>query len=652
MQLREYEQDWVTRISQSQAKRIAIVGPTGSGKTVVAAELVRRAVKIGQRVLVIAHRRELVAQAISRLRESGITRINHAQDEDYGARVAVRSIQSLFWMKEPPPADLVVIDEAHHALADSYQEVLKHYPSATVYGLTATPYRYDGQPLGSLFKDLIPSAPPSELVAAGWLSKPKIYTVPANQRPKLLGLRKRGGDFDNASLARVADLPHLIGSIVTHYKRYAGKRPTVVYTVNVRHAQHVAEQFWRQRINAAVLIAETPVDDRIRILEGFENREIPVLVNCLILTEGWDCPSARCAIIARPTLSPVLWHQMVGRVTRPGDEPPIVLDHAGNALLHGAPLEDVPYSLERRLVKPPSLKRLLEKVCPQCDNALVLGAPSCGWCGFVFWEPGDLPETARGQLVPLGDRRPWIRCSYSQCPKPEKLVHSSSKRPMHRECKALQRIKPKQCTYEHCARPDLPIKHTNQWQMHRECHMIAEGRVGKKPVRCIYPKCPTPDEMFLSRSKRPMHQACQTAHALVMRKCTYDKCETPDVLLGKKYMVGKRMHRACAGRHRSEQVSPSAERCCVCGIVRKNKIKDVAGKLYCPRHIPKLRKREQRSNEIRAELRQIVDNKRNGRSSRQSGLQDRLQADVHVAPGVGLPQSERGGSASARTEDR
>jgi superfamily II DNA or RNA helicase len=579
IKLRAYEVDWLARIGQSTANRVLIVGPTGSGKTIIAAQAIRAAVALNQRVLFIAHRLELVEQATNKLKDVGV---------EVGPRVTVTTIQSLY--NESPPADLIVVDEAHHAPAESYKELLKKYPKAIIYGLTATPFRCDGLPLDDLFEEIVPSAPPSQLIQAGWLSNPKIYTVPRDQRPKLLGLRRRDHDFDMASLARVTDLPELVGSVVEHYLKYAHNLPTVVYGVNIAHCEHMTTAFRHQGVRAATVYGKMPLESRVQALEMFANQELDVLVNCQLLTEGWDCPTARAAIVARPTLSAGLWFQIVGRITRPGPIQPIVLDHAGNALMHGLPLQDVEYTLKGRQIN--SRPDNGEKACPKCHNSVHVANRTCSWCGFEWWSPNELPEVAEGNLVLLTKRQHKRRCAWPDCPTPEKLIHSEREGAMHIKCQPLANARKYTCQYEHCLTPGKPLSQNNPWSLHLNCRMHKNGRTSKPGVRCAYEKCLTPDVIIHSRTPGVMHRACEHLVVQSQRICQYDRCPERDKLLAHKApFQGITMHRACKARFNAYNKNPDKPRCKTCGLGHDDKLIRYPGNVYYCDKCDKLRRR-------------------------------------------------------------
>lgn len=407
MKLRKYERDWVSRIRLSKARRVLIVGPTGCGKTVVAVELIREAIRANRRVLFLAHRRELVAQAKQRLIDHGVDSrligtILATEKENREPPVQVASVQTLV-RRATPQADLVFVDEAHHAAAASYRKIVDAYPGALLFGLTATPYRLDGKTLGDLFDEIVESEPPSKLIESGWLCRPRVWTVPVDERPDLSGVKMSGGDFNLGQLDKASRRRGLVGNIVDHWKRLAENRPTVCYSVSVKHGQQIRDAFMSSGVNAELLTGETKVDIRAGMLARLATGETSVVVNCMVLTEGWDCPDARCAIVARPTMSQSLWFQMAGRVMRKHDVEPIILDHAGNALIHPLPGTDIEHSLteaQRKARRPGQAK---EKVCGDCGSSIPLGCRVCPNCWYEFWT-GEIPEEALGELWEIEPR--------------------------------------------------------------------------------------------------------------------------------------------------------------------------------------------------------------------------------------------------------
>lgn len=419
MKLRDYELDWIQRIRASKSQRVLIVGPTGCGKTVVAVSLIREAIQRHGRVLFLAHRVELINQAKQRLVEHGVEPIDvgtirAGETENRGARIQVASVQTLA-RRAKPRSDLVFIDEAHHASSASYRRILAHYPDALVFGLTATPYRLDGKPLGDLFEEIVESAKPSALIEAGWIMRPRVWTVPVDERPDLTDVSMSGGEFNLGELDRAARRKGLVGNIVDHWNRLAESRPTVCYAVSVRHGQQIRDAFNASGVKAELLTGKTNDRTRSAILRRLRTGETSVVVNCMVLTEGWDCPEARCAIVARPTMSRALWFQMAGRVMRPSEVSPIILDHAGNALWHPLPGEDIEHSLSEAQKKPRKPGQMREKVCGDCGSSMPLGCRVCPNCGHEFWT-GDPPTEVLGELVETDGKKQTGVCV--ECGKP------------------------------------------------------------------------------------------------------------------------------------------------------------------------------------------------------------------------------------------
>ena len=424
--LRPYQLDAVERVRvalRSGSRRVLIALPTGGGKTVIAAHLITQSVARGRRVLFIAHRRELIQQCYRKLLEAGIEEraigVLMAGDPRRrpGAEVQVASIDTLRH-RAKPLADLVIVDEAHRALAKSYRDVAAGYPSAVHLGLSATPYRADGQGLGDAYDDLVVVATAAELIAQGFLVEPRVFTVSASDLPDLSEVRVRRGDYDERALAAAVDKQPLVGNIVEHWQRLAGERRTVAFAVSVEHSRHIAERFRKAGVAAEHLDGATTPLERDAILRRLERGETRVVSNCGVLCEGWDQPAVKCCILARPTKSVGLYLQQAGRILRPwrdvsGDPvSAVVLDHAGCAMAHGLPHDDRELSLEtrekRRGKKAPMPPRA--KICGGCQMAIAPATRTCGGCGFSLRAVEGVPGEKTATLVevpaaPLDEKR-------------------------------------------------------------------------------------------------------------------------------------------------------------------------------------------------------------------------------------------------------
>lgn len=336
-------------------QRVLINAPTGAGKTVIAASIVKSAVQKDSRVLFLAHRRELISQAADKLDDFGV--INHgvimrghAKARNTHAPVQVASVQTLI-RRDLPPADLIIIDECHRAISPTYLNILENYPRAKVLGLSATPERLDGKGLDSLFEDMVVVATVPELIERGFLIRPDAYVAPVDV--DLTKVKKVRGDYAEGALQDAMDTPELVGDVVEHYIRHGRGLPAVAFASGVQHSQHLADAFQREGIGVAHLDGETPNGERSRIIADWRAGKIQVVTNVQVLTEGFDFPGLYCCILARPTKSVSLYLQMVGRVMRPDSGKPgaLILDHGGLLAEHGPPWVDRVWTLQGEVKK-------------------------------------------------------------------------------------------------------------------------------------------------------------------------------------------------------------------------------------------------------------------------------------------------------------
>jgi superfamily II DNA or RNA helicase len=392
-------------------KRIVAVAPTGSGKTVIGSEIIGRARDSDQSVLVLAHRREIITHTHQKLLDNGVRAgiIQAGVEPRPLERVQVASISTL-WSRafrsevmQRPLADLLVIDECHHAPARTYGAIIEAYPDAILLGLTATPCRGDDRGLGGIFESMIECPQIPELIEQGYLVASKVY---APTDPDLTGVQTRQGDYVESQLAARMDRATLIGDVVAHWHRYGERRKTVVFAVGVAHSIHLRDEFRRSGVRAEHIDGATPKDERDATLARLACGDIDVVTNCMVLTEGWDMPEAACCILARPTKKMGLFRQMVGRVLRPapGKADAIVLDHSGAVFRHGLPEDRVEWTLDpdRHANSPAHQARLHRSAgglieCTQC-TALRVGGQPCSHCGFMPQRPAEYVPITDGEL--------------------------------------------------------------------------------------------------------------------------------------------------------------------------------------------------------------------------------------------------------------
>lgn len=334
MELRPYQQEAKDAIFEqwdNGVKKTLLVLPTGCGKTVVFAKVTEDCVRQGNRVLILAHRGELLDQAADKLmKTTGLgCALEKAENTCLGSwfRVVVGSVQTLMRQKrlDQFPEDFfdtIIIDEAHHCISDSYQKVLKHFPDAQILGVTATPDRGDMQNLGQFFESLAYEYTLPKAIKEGYLTPIKALTIPL--KIDMSSVSVQAGDFKVSDIGTALD-PYLEG-IAEEMKKYCSDKKTVVFLPLVKTSQKFRDLLNEHGFQAAEVNGNS--QDRAEILADFEAGKYNVLCNSMLLTEGWDCPSVDCIVVLRPTKVRSLYCQMVGRGTRlfPGKDHLLLLD--------------------------------------------------------------------------------------------------------------------------------------------------------------------------------------------------------------------------------------------------------------------------------------------------------------------------------------
>lgn len=381
-------------------RRILLTIPTGGGKTFTSASIVAGALRKGKRSLFVAHRKELIDQTVRSFARLGITSVGVIRANDRRRNPAmpiqVASIQTLA-RRTQQDVDLVIIDEAHRALSSSYtKHLFERHPNAVVIGLSATPVRADGKPLGSHFDHLVIGARYSTLIADGYIVEPRVYSTPV--LPDLTTVRTSAGDFNQGDLEAAMNRGALIGDIYTQWAKHPRQR-TVAFAVSVAHSKAIVEMFRGRGVRAEHLDGTTPEEERAAILARLESGQTEVVSNVGVLCEGWDMPSCKTLIIARPTKSLALYMQMAGRVLRPwNDAVPIVLDHGGNVDRHGLPHEDREWHLSKRTKKGGSVPL---KACPACFGFVASGCKVCPLCGHTFESEAESADAKAAEPIPV-----------------------------------------------------------------------------------------------------------------------------------------------------------------------------------------------------------------------------------------------------------
>ena len=333
MELRPYQQEAKDSIFEQweSVDKTLLVLPTGCGKTIVFAKVAEECVRRGKRVLIMAHRGELLEQASDKIYKTTGLRcaVEKAEETCLGSwfRITVGSVQSLQRDKRLSRFpdnyfDAIIIDEAHHCISDGYQKVLKYFSDAKVLGVTATPDRGDMQNLGQYFETLAYEYTLPKAIREGYLSPIKALTIPL--KLDLSGVGIQAGDFKSGKIATALD-PYL-EQIASEMEKYCKDRKTVVFLPLIKTSQKFRDILNTHGFQAAEVNGNS--DDRAEVLEAFDRGDYNVLCNSMLLTEGWDCPSVDCIIVLRPTKVRSLYSQMVGRGTRlyPGKTHLLLLD--------------------------------------------------------------------------------------------------------------------------------------------------------------------------------------------------------------------------------------------------------------------------------------------------------------------------------------
>jgi len=372
--------------------------PTGAGKTIMLSAVVGEMTKDSAvKACVLAHRDELTDQnsaKFQRVNPGVTTSIVDAAGKSWAGQVTFAMVPTLSRaanLDAMPTVDLLVIDEAHHAVADSYRRIidrtLQRNPMARIFGVTATPNRGDRKGLREVFSNVADQIRIGELIASGHLVKPRTFVIDVGVQEALKKVRRVAADFDMGEVAEIMNKEPVTAAVIGHWKEKAGDRQTVVFCSTVEHARSVAEAFQNAGVRAALVYGE--MDDALRraTLGAYAEGRLQVIVNVAVLTEGWDHPPTACVILLRPSSYKSTMIQMVGRGLRtvdPQEHPGViktdcvVLDFGTSSLIHGCLEQDVDLDGRNSDGEAPT------KNCPECGAVVPAAVMECPLCGFDF----------------------------------------------------------------------------------------------------------------------------------------------------------------------------------------------------------------------------------------------------------------------------
>lgn len=375
------------------------VAPTGAGKTVMFSAILGRLVSGGDRkALVLAHRDELTAQnrSVFEIMNPNIsTSVFDATTKSWDGQVTFSMVPTLSRddnLATMPHIDLLVIDEAHHAVAETYQKIVnaakEKNENCRILGVTATPNRSDRRGLIKVFSNVGDQIWVGELIRSGHLVPPRTHIMDVGINEKLRKLRKDGAEFDMEAAAELLNQRPINEAVVEHWREKANGRPTVVFCATVDHARDVSQAFQAEGIKTAFVYGDLGSSQRERELEKFQNGEVTVIVNVAVLTEGWDHPPTSCVILLRPSSAKSTMIQMIGRGLRTVDAAKypgvkksdcIILDFGRSCWVHGTIEQDA-------MLDNPILDNLepLQMDCPACGSRIPLASYECPICGEQF----------------------------------------------------------------------------------------------------------------------------------------------------------------------------------------------------------------------------------------------------------------------------
>ena len=374
------------------------VAPTGAGKTILFSAVAGAMLEAtAAKAAVLAHRDELTAQnreKFARVNPAITTSVVDASCKSWGGQATFAMVPTLARaanLDAMPALDLLVIDEAHHVIADSYRRIidraLQQNPMCRIYGVTATPNRGDRQGLRKVFSNVADQIRLGELIASGHLVPPRTFVIDVGVQDKLTKVRRVGDDYDMAAVAEIMNQVPVTDAVIEHWQDRAEDRQTVVFCSTVAHAEAVTEAFNAAGVSAALVTGEMPEAERRHVLAAYGSGEIQVVVNVAVLTEGWDHPPTSCVVLLRPSSFKCTMIQMVGRGLRtvnPEEHPGIiktdciVLDFGTSSQQHGCLEQDVDLVGHEPNGEAPS------KTCPECTAEIPLACHECPLCGHAF----------------------------------------------------------------------------------------------------------------------------------------------------------------------------------------------------------------------------------------------------------------------------
>jgi superfamily II DNA or RNA helicase len=383
--------------------RIIFQSHVGSGKTVIAAEIIRRAVEKRNKVLFLAPRRQLIYQTVETLRQYNINcgvimagELRHSQPLVQVASFDTITARVGSGRMELPEADICIVDEAHMCVSPARIKILENYK--IVLALTATPALANGKGMGFFYQSIVESLTMAEMVKQGHLVPMRYYV---GESPDLSGVKLNAdGDYQEKQLAEINDQPKLIGEIFDNWKRIAGDRTTLVFAVNRKHAKHLHNEFVSHGVSAEYIDGDTPPNEREQIRQNVESGKTQVIINIGVMVAGVNWPRISCIVIARQMRNIANWIQCIGRGSRlhPTKKDCIVIYHGSNFEELGMIDDPIEWDLSDKT----TIRERKEKAKKEGKEPKDI---TCGDCGYIFQSRRSCPNCGH-EMIKEGESIP------------------------------------------------------------------------------------------------------------------------------------------------------------------------------------------------------------------------------------------------------
>lgn len=404
--LRPYQAELIdkARAKLKHNRSTLIVAPTGSGKTSLASFMVGSSAERGNRSIFTVHRQELLDQTYDAFLEAdivpGVIAPGVEYDPDFQVHIAMLPtlVRRLDLIEKP---DLIVMDEAAHAVSPSWKKLTNHWSDSKLVGLTATPARMDGKGLGDVFESMVTGPTVEWLIENKFLSTYRAFTP---SLPDTAGLHIEIGDYARSELVGLMDKPTITGDAIGTYLKLARGRKAIVFCASIAHSQSVRDAFVSAGVSCEHLDGGSGRAERKAAMDRYRAGLVDVLTNVDLFTEGLDVPGIEVMIDLRPTMSMALHRQKIGRVMRYTDgKTALILDHAGNLMKHGLPDEEPVWSLagvEKKTRKSVE-KAIAIRQCMKCYAVSKATAIVCSCCGELFAIKPRKLRIGDGELIEL-----------------------------------------------------------------------------------------------------------------------------------------------------------------------------------------------------------------------------------------------------------